>query len=114
MPNQKRITLGELFDRLIKPKHNVVCMGSYTGPYNDPSLLKAALITFRGKGSTTIVDSQADGLYNRLVHRREMKKRLGKMHRQLLNRLERLPHAGAGDPLEYLRAIRVFRSRERK
>ncbi len=110
MARQERITLGELFDAHIKPRHNVVCIGAYTGPHNDPSLLKATLITTRGKGSATLVDSQVDGFFQRLSERQQ-KRKLSPMQRKILKRLTALPHQGSGDPLQYLRAIRTFRSK---
>lgn len=103
----QRITLGELFDRHIKPRHNVVCVGAYGGPRSDPSLLKSAFITGKGRGSTTLLDSQVESLFDRLTERQESGK-LSQMKEKILTRLRQLPSFGTGDPLNYLRQIRIL------
>ncbi|GEM_PF-3582684 len=97
------ISLGELFDRHIKPDHQVLCVGTYQGPSHDPSALYASTLVKTGR--VWILDSDSGATRKAL----EKAKATGKLKKpvaiELLRRLENLPLKGRGNPERYVREM---------
>jgi hypothetical protein len=107
---QERITLGKLLEKHIMPDSNVVCVGVYIDPDHDPSPLYASYLTRKGKGTVTMIDTQAEELKTKLESSiiRGTAKGVAKFKRvELLSKLNsaKASSGGAGDVLSHRRKL---------